>query len=122
MQTYSTAKKAGPETAWGYNDGWLQARLGDANRNLAARVLHLIAQLAAAMGPPFDKAGRPLLVAGTALLNDIKKQVWPRLRSCSSGCCNEGWRHVGQAYAKGHELKLCGSSSGNKLDHAARLC
>ena len=27
------------------------------------------------MGPAFDKAGRPLLIAGTGLLNDIKKQV-----------------------------------------------
>ena len=52
-----------------------QARLADANRNLAARVLYLAATLGTAMGPAFDKAGRPLLVAGTALLNDNKKQV-----------------------------------------------
>ena len=72
----------------------LQARLADANRNLAARVLHLTAQLAAAVGPAFDRAGRPLLVAGTALLNDNKKQVWPALdyssfvSSLHAGACS----------------------------------
>ena len=66
----------------------LQARLGDANRNLAARVLYLTASLGAAMGPAFDKAGRPLLVAGTALLNDNKKQVHRLQQPCLSD--NEG--------------------------------
>eukprot|EP00887_Chlorella_sp_A99_P000367 scaffold13.g367.t1 len=54
----------------------LKGRLADSNRNLAAKTLCLLGDLAAAMGPPFDKQARPLLL-GPALANlsDNKKQV-----------------------------------------------
>ncbi|KAK9795603.1 hypothetical protein WJX73_007429 [Symbiochloris irregularis] len=54
----------------------LKARLGDANRNLAARVLLLTAELVKALGPACDRtAGRQLLQACVGLLYDNKKQV-----------------------------------------------
>ena len=52
-----------------------QARLGDANRNLAARVLLLEADIARAVGPVFDRVGKTLLLASLASIHDNKKQV-----------------------------------------------
>ena len=62
----------------------MQARLGDANRNLAARVLLLTAELAKAMGPAFDRVGRQLLIASMASLHDNKKQVGARVPAIPS--------------------------------------
>ena len=53
----------------------VQARLGDSNRNLAARVLLLLGELAKAMGAAFDRVGRPLLGTAVANLSDSKSQV-----------------------------------------------
>ena len=54
----------------------MQARLADSNRNLAAKVLVLLGELARAMGPPFDKVARPVLLApAVSNLSDNKKQV-----------------------------------------------
>ena len=54
----------------------LQARLTDSNQNLAAKALLLVAELAKALGPAVDaKAGRQLLLASVARLNDNKKPV-----------------------------------------------
>ena len=53
----------------------MQARLGDSNRNLAARVLLLLGELAKAIGAAFDRIGRPLLGTAVANLSDSKSQV-----------------------------------------------
>jgi hypothetical protein len=54
----------------------LQARLADSNRNLAAKVLILLGDIARAMGPPFDARARTaLLFPAVANLSDNKKQV-----------------------------------------------
>lgn len=59
-----------------------QARLGDSNRNLAAKVLQLLGDIARAMGPPFDRGARsPLLLPAVANLSDNKKQVGGRAPS-----------------------------------------
>lgn len=54
----------------------LQGRLADSNRNLAAKALSVVGDIAKAMGPPFDKQARGVLL-GPALANlsDNKKQV-----------------------------------------------
>ena len=59
-----------------------QARLVDSNRNLAAKVLLLLGQLARAIGPAFDRQGRFLLSSALLCLSDNKHQV-----ACSSTCC-----------------------------------
>ncbi len=53
----------------------VQHRLGDSNRNLAARALLLLAELGAAMGPPIERVARPVLAPALACLSDKKKQV-----------------------------------------------
>ncbi|KAL4854812.1 hypothetical protein ACK3TF_004509 [Chlorella vulgaris] len=54
----------------------LKNRLADSNRNLAAKVLQLLGDIARAMGPPFDRAARGvLLFPAVANLSDNKKQV-----------------------------------------------
>jgi hypothetical protein len=54
----------------------VQNRLADSNRNLAAKVLQLLGDIARAMGPPFDRAARGvLLFPAVANLSDNKKQV-----------------------------------------------
>lgn len=54
----------------------LKGRFGDTNRNLAARSLHVASQLAAAVGPPFDKLAHAILLdPAIANLGDTKKQV-----------------------------------------------
>ena len=52
-----------------------QHRLGDSNRNLAARALRLLAELGSAMGPPIERVVRPVLAPALACLSDKKKQV-----------------------------------------------
>lgn len=53
----------------------LRGRMTDTNRNLAARTLLLIGKLAEAVGPPFDRLARPVLVPTLSTLSDNKKQV-----------------------------------------------
>ncbi len=53
----------------------MQGRLVDSNRNLAAKVLLLLGQLATAMGPAFDRQGRFLLNPALLCLSDNKHQV-----------------------------------------------
>ena len=53
----------------------LRGRLADTNRNLAARTLLLIGKLADAVGAPFDRLGRPVLIPALGTLSDNKKQV-----------------------------------------------
>jgi hypothetical protein len=66
----------------------LQARLTDSNRNLAAKVLQLLGDIARAMGPPFDRGARPpLLSPAVANLSDNKKQVG--LIAATSKNCDE---------------------------------
>ena len=52
-----------------------QGRMTDSNRNLAAKVLVLLGDIARAMGPPFDRAARPVLFPAVANLSDNKKQA-----------------------------------------------
>lgn len=59
--------------------------MGDSNRNLAAKVLMLLGDIARAMGPPFDRVARPVLFPAVANLSDNKKQV------------GAAWRGVGWA-------------------------
>ena len=40
---------------------WVQHRMTDSNRNLAARALLVLAELGAAMGPPIERVARPAL-------------------------------------------------------------
>ncbi|KAL4424717.1 hypothetical protein ABPG77_000060 [Micractinium sp. CCAP 211/92] len=54
----------------------LKGRMADSNRNLAAKVLVLLGDIAKAMGPAFDKGARPVVLApAVANLADNKKQV-----------------------------------------------
>lgn len=53
----------------------LRGRLTDTNRNLAAKALLLIAKFADAVGAPFDRLARPVLVPALGTLSDNKKQV-----------------------------------------------
>lgn len=59
----------------------------DSNRNLTAKVLVLLGDVARAMGPPFDKAARSqLLIPAVHNMADNKKQVgWPWLEGVG-GC------------------------------------
>jgi len=53
----------------------LKGRMTDSNRNLAAKVLVLLGDIAKAMGPPFDRGARPvLLFPAVANLADNKVQ------------------------------------------------
>ena len=49
--------------------------MADTNRNLTAKTLLLLGELAKAMGPAFDSVGRPLLSVSVANLSDTKSQV-----------------------------------------------
>lgn len=50
--------------------------MADSNRNLAAKVLVLLGDIAKAMGPPFDKVARPVVLSpAVANLADNKKQA-----------------------------------------------
>ena len=55
---------------------WLfQARLTDSNKNLVARALGIFGELAKAMGPAWERVGRPVLQQVATFLGDNKKQV-----------------------------------------------
>jgi hypothetical protein len=49
--------------------------MADSNRNLTAKVLLLLAKVAEAMGPPFDKSMRQISGPALANFSDNKKQV-----------------------------------------------
>ncbi len=53
----------------------VQGRLADSNRNLAAKALMVVGDIARAMGPAFDKQGRNLLGPALANISDNKKTV-----------------------------------------------
>ena len=73
----------------------LQARLADSNRNLAAKVLILLGDIARAMGPPFDARARTaLLFPAVANLSDNKKQVGGGVGGWVGGCI--GWVGTGR--------------------------
>ena len=52
-----------------------QARLTDSNKNLVARALVIFGELAKAMGPAWERVGRPVLQQAVTFLADNKKQV-----------------------------------------------
>lgn len=52
-----------------------QGRLADSNKNLVARVMLVIGDLARAMGPPFQQQGRTVLAPALLNLSDSKKHV-----------------------------------------------
>ena len=52
-----------------------QARLTDSNKNLVARALIIFGELAKAMGPAWERVGRPVLQQAVTFLADNKKQV-----------------------------------------------
>ena len=52
-----------------------QARLTDSNKNLVARALLLLGDLAKALGPAFDRVGRPIVQQSVTFLADNKKQA-----------------------------------------------
>lgn len=103
----------------------IQARLGDSNRNLAARTLILLGELAKAMGAAFDKQCRPIVAPSLSNISDTKKQVRgelitvdlivnhcitarPALAFAGSRCCGN---HV-RVMAGGHTARPHSSSSG----------
>ena len=49
--------------------------MSDTNRNLTAKTLLLLGELAKAMGPAFEGVGRPLLSTAVGNLSDSKSQV-----------------------------------------------
>jgi len=51
--------------------------MADTNRNLTAKTLLLLGEMAKAMGPAFGSVGRPLLSVSVANLSDTKSQVSP---------------------------------------------
>ncbi|KAK9814323.1 hypothetical protein WJX72_004049 [[Myrmecia] bisecta] len=53
----------------------LKGRMNDSNRNITARTLLLLGELAKAMGPAFDRFGRPVLASALTGLSDSKSQV-----------------------------------------------
>ena len=53
----------------------MQGRLSDTNANLVARSLIVAAELAAAMGPAWDRTAREFLKPALEGLADKKKQV-----------------------------------------------
>lgn len=53
----------------------LQGRMSDTNRNLTAKTLLLLGEMAKAMGPAFESVGRPLLSVSVSNLSDSKSQV-----------------------------------------------
>ena len=53
----------------------LKPRMADTNRNLAAQAIQLCARIAAAMGKPFERAGRPVIGAILINLSDNKPVV-----------------------------------------------
>ena len=53
----------------------MQGRMSDTNRNLTAKTLLLLGELAKAMGPAFEGVGRPLLSTAVGNLSDSKSQV-----------------------------------------------
>ena len=53
----------------------MQARLVDTNKNLVAKALCLFGELAKAMGPAWDRVGRPILPQAVGFFADNKKQV-----------------------------------------------
>jgi cytoskeleton-associated protein 5 len=71
----SSAKHITPDLSTDFLSA-LRARFGDANRNLAARSISLVGQLALAVGAPFDKIAHGVLLSPAILnLSDTKKQV-----------------------------------------------
>lgn len=56
----------------------LKARFQDANRNLGAQTLLLLASLAKAMGKPIAREARPILGPGVKCICDSKPQVRPQ--------------------------------------------
>ena len=53
----------------------VQGRMSDTNRNLTAKTLLLLGELAKAMGPAFEGVGRPLLSTAVGNISDSKSQV-----------------------------------------------
>lgn len=53
----------------------LKQRLSDSNRNLAARVMNILASMCRAMGPAFERQGRILVEPVVKNLGDNKKPV-----------------------------------------------
>ena len=53
----------------------MQARLADTNKNLVAKALALFGELAKAMGPAWERVGKPILPQAVGFLADNKKQV-----------------------------------------------
>ncbi|KAL3133794.1 hypothetical protein ABBQ32_008271 [Trebouxia sp. C0010 RCD-2024] len=53
----------------------LKGRMSDTNRNLTAKTLLLLGELAKAMGPAFEGVGRPLLSTAVGNISDSKSQV-----------------------------------------------
>lgn len=49
--------------------------MSDTNRNLTAKTLLLLGELAKAMGPAFEGVGRPLLSTAVGNISDSKSQV-----------------------------------------------
>lgn len=53
----------------------MQGRLSDTNANLVARSLVVTSELAAALGPAWERTGRDFLKPALECLADKKKQV-----------------------------------------------
>lgn len=63
--------------------------MSDTNRNLTAKTLLLLGEMAKAMGPAFDSVGRPLLSVSVSNLSDTKSQVSPQeCIALQSQCCH----------------------------------
>jgi len=91
-----------------------QARLADTNANLVARALGLAGELAAAAGPAWDRAGRPLLAPALLGLADKKKQARCLIFLPLLLCCRArpAWGHPRRARGPRH-AKTCASRRGH---------
>ena len=67
-----------------------QGRMSDTNRNLTAKTMLLLGELAKAMGPAFEGVGRPLLSTAVGNISDSKSQVQGYDLSviCTAQICN----------------------------------
>ena len=63
----------------------VQGRMADTNRNLTAKTLLLLGELAKATGPAFEGVGRPLLSTAVGNISDTKSQVCSCRATLSSG-------------------------------------
>jgi len=81
----------------------MQARLTDSNKNLVARALSIFGELAKAMGPAWERVGRPVLTHTVTFIADNKSQVSP------PPSCLAYFYLVVQKFTLPHFARVCGA-------------